>query len=108
MNITLDKPTLQANFAVPDEEIPILDLGPFLAGEDGAAEMHHTLGQIGFFYIINHSVPESLRDRMVAQTAASATYRLNRRCCLKSTSRVSAMFPTEANFRKPRRITPEQ
>ena len=70
-----DKHELQARFAVPGEEIPILDLGPFLAGEDGAAEktaaeLRYALEQTGFFYIINHGVPESLRDRMVEQTAA--------------------------------------
>jgi len=50
------------------EEIPILDLGPYFAGEAGAAEklvaeLRHAQENIGFYYIINHGVPQSLFDR---------------------------------------------
>ena len=53
----------------PQEEIPVLDMGPFLNGEPGALE---ELGQqvrwafetIGFLYITNHGVPQTLIDRM--------------------------------------------
>ncbi|NKB48402.1 MAG: isopenicillin N synthase family oxygenase [Alphaproteobacteria bacterium] len=50
------------------EEIPILDLGPYLAGEAGAAEklvaeLRYAQENIGFYFIINHGVTPSLFDR---------------------------------------------
>ena len=48
--------------------IPILDLGPYLAGAPGAlervaAELRGALTEIGFYYIVNHGMPESqIRD----------------------------------------------
>ncbi len=50
------------------EEIPVLDLAPYLAGEPGAAEklaleLRHAQENIGFYYVINHGVPQSLFDR---------------------------------------------
>lgn len=51
-----------------DEEIPILDLAPFLAGEDGAlerlaAELRYAQENVGFYFIINHGVPKELLSR---------------------------------------------
>ena len=44
------------------ETIPVIDLGPFLAGEDGALdrtakELRFALTEIGFYFIVNHGVP---------------------------------------------------
>lgn len=49
------------------DEIPVLDLGPYFAGEAGAreklaGELRHAQENIGFYYIINHGVPRSLVD----------------------------------------------
>jgi isopenicillin N synthase-like dioxygenase len=54
-----------------NEEIPILDLGPYLAGEAGArqrlgAELRHALEQIGFYFIRNHGVERRLVDAVFA------------------------------------------
>ena len=51
-----------------DEEIPILDFGPYLHGEDGAleslaAELRHAQENVGFYFIINHMVSTSLIER---------------------------------------------
>ena len=48
-------------------DIPLLDLGPFLAGELGALEataarLCHINETVGFLYIANHGVPQSLID----------------------------------------------
>ena len=45
------------------DTIPIVDLGPYLAGEPGAmervaGELRHALTEIGFYFIVNHGVPE--------------------------------------------------
>ncbi len=58
--------SLPAQFA--DEVIPILDLGPFLAGEDGArerlaGELRHAQENVGFYFVVNHGVPRDLIDR---------------------------------------------
>jgi isopenicillin N synthase-like dioxygenase len=44
------------------ETIPVIDLGPYLAGEAGALdrtaqEMRFALTEIGFYFIVNHGVP---------------------------------------------------
>src|SRR5215467_10832203 len=49
--------------AVVGEQIPILDLGPYLAGERGAldrvgAELRRAFEEIGFYFIRNHGVPQ--------------------------------------------------
>lgn len=56
------------------EEIPVLDIGDYLAGKPGeaerlAAELRDAQERIGFFYIRNHGVPQALIDAMFAETA---------------------------------------
>jgi isopenicillin N synthase-like dioxygenase len=58
----------------PDESIPILDLGPYLAGEPDAdlrlaGELRRACEEIGFYFITNHGVPQSLIDAAFAETA---------------------------------------
>ncbi|WP_158219378.1 MULTISPECIES: isopenicillin N synthase family oxygenase [unclassified Achromobacter] len=50
-----------------EEEIPVLDVGPYLAGTPGArealaAQLRHALENIGFYFIVNHGVPQKLID----------------------------------------------
>ncbi len=57
------------------EEIPVLDLGSYLAGEPGAlqrlgAELRRAFEQIGFYFIVNHGVPQSLVDARVRRSRA--------------------------------------
>ena len=63
-------------FQMADTEIiPVIDLGPYLAGAPGAIdrtaeELHFALTEIGFYFIINHGVPsEQIREvfRQVAR-----------------------------------------
>lgn len=49
------------------ETIPVLDLGPFRAGLPGARaalgrDLRHALEQVGFYFVINHGVPQPLID----------------------------------------------
>ena len=61
--------------SAPVETIPVIDLGPYLAGapdamERAAAQLRTALTEIGFYFIVNHGVPETqIRDlyRQVAR-----------------------------------------
>jgi len=49
------------------EDIPVLDLGPYLRGEPGALEataaaLRNALENIGFYFIVNHGVDQALVD----------------------------------------------
>src|SRR5260370_36789813 len=57
-----------------DKSIPILDVGPYLAGMPGAdlrlaAELRRACEEIGFYFITGHGVPQSLIDAAFAETA---------------------------------------
>jgi isopenicillin N synthase-like dioxygenase len=46
------------------DTIPIIDLGPYLAGEPGALQeagrqLRHALTEIGFYFIVNHGIPRA-------------------------------------------------
>jgi isopenicillin N synthase-like dioxygenase len=54
--------------------LPVIDLGPYLAGEPGAldraaAELRHALTEIGFYSIVNHGVPSMLVHEVYRQVA---------------------------------------
>ncbi len=56
------------------KELPILDVGPYLAGVPGAleqlaADVKLIQENLGFFAIVNHGIPQSLIDESFAQTA---------------------------------------
>ena len=56
------------------DAIPLIDLGPYLAGEPGAldraaAQLHHALTGVGFYSIINHGVPSALVHEVYRQVA---------------------------------------
>ncbi len=58
--------SIPAEFA--DEQIPVLDFGPCLAGEAGAlerlaSEIRYVQENIGFYFAINHGVPAALIER---------------------------------------------
>jgi isopenicillin N synthase-like dioxygenase len=55
------------------EEIPTLDIGPYLTGVPGgresvAAELRHISTTIGFFQLIGHGIPQSVVDEVFAQS----------------------------------------
>ncbi len=56
------------------KELPLLDVGPYLAGEPGAleqlaADVKWIQENLGFFAIVNHGIPQSLIDESFRQTA---------------------------------------
>ena len=54
--------------------IPVIDLGPYLAGAPGAInriaeELHFALTEIGFYFIVNHGVPSEQVHAVFRQAA---------------------------------------
>src|SRR5262249_54380418 len=59
------QPAASRRGSTPAQTIPVIDLGPYLADEPGAtdhaaAELRFALTEIGFYFIVNHGVPEAL------------------------------------------------
>lgn len=57
------------------DRIPVLDVGPYLAGESGARErlghdMARTAADTGFVVIVNHGIPQSLIDGCFAAASS--------------------------------------
>lgn len=55
------------------EEIPTLDMAPYLEGRAGglesvAAKLREISQTVGFFYVTNHGIPQQLIDRTFAET----------------------------------------
>lgn len=56
-----------------ERDLPVLDLAPFLAGEDGAlealaTEVRAACENIGFFFVRNHGIPDELVERQFAES----------------------------------------
>lgn len=59
---------------VSSNTIPVLDIGPYLAGEPGAqqrmtAELRQAQQNIGFYFLRNHGLPDELLERTFAAVA---------------------------------------
>jgi isopenicillin N synthase-like dioxygenase len=70
------------------DTIPVIDLGPYLAGEPGAldraaTELCHALTEIGFYAIVNHGVPAELIREVYAQIARFHAQPLDKKLAIK-------------------------
>ena len=70
------------------ETIPVIDIGPFLAGEPGALdrtakELHFALTEIGFYFIVNHGVPREKIQRTFAEVKRFHEQPLEKKLALK-------------------------
>jgi len=59
------------DYAAAEAQIPVIDFGAVFAGEPGALQrlapqVRHACEHVGFFYALNHGVPEELIDRAFA------------------------------------------
>ncbi|WCT74473.1 2-oxoglutarate and iron-dependent oxygenase domain-containing protein [Sphingomonas naphthae] len=84
------------------EEIPVLDLGDYLAGKAGAAEqlgagLRDAQERIGFFYIHNHGVPQDLIDRMFAETSRFHAQPLDRKTSIKIDEQQTGYAPMQSS-----------
>ena len=60
--------------------IPVIDYGPYFAGEPGALQrlaedLRHACENVGFFYALNHGVPQEMIDRGLPPRAGSTRCR---------------------------------
>ncbi len=84
------------------ETIPVIDLGPYLAGEPGAldraaGELRHALTEIGFYFIVNHGVPrEQIRD-VFEQVRRFHAQPLERKLALKLDKHNTGYMPMRGN-----------
>jgi len=74
MAAILPKPSRENAKGIDPNNIPILDLGPYLAGEPGAlestaAQLREVSETIGFYYVSHHGVDEALIDEAYQQAA---------------------------------------
>lgn len=86
-----------------DEEVPIVDLSEYLAGEPGSLEMtaekiRYALERIGFFYIVGHGIPWSLRDRVIALTAAFHARDVEEKLPLRFDNSLTGYMPNRAQL----------
>jgi isopenicillin N synthase-like dioxygenase len=69
---------------VSGETIPVVDLAPYLAGAPGALrraarELRHALTEVGFYFIVNHGVPQKLIRDTFAEAARFHALPLDRK-----------------------------
>lgn len=67
--------TYASSLAADDAEIPVIDLGPFLAGQPGAlarasAKVGRACEEVGFFTIANHGIDAAAVERAFAAARA--------------------------------------
>ena len=97
--VNTDRVFVKKSHPVSAEDIiPVLDLGPFLAGEPGALarlgrEVCQALEDIGFFFIKNHGVPQELVDRVFTENARFHALPLERKLSVKVDSKGIGYMP---------------
>src|SRR5882724_6489896 len=91
-----------AGVAMAIETIPVVDLGPFLAGEPGALdrtakELRFALTEIGFYFIVNHGVPRELIAATFEQVRRFHAQPLDRKLALKLNHHNTGYLPMRGN-----------
>ncbi len=86
-------------------QIPLLDIGPYLAGVEGAldkaaVELRHALENIGFYYLVGHGVPQPLIDRIFAETKRFHALPLDRKMALKLNRSNNGYMPLKGHAQR--------
>ena len=84
------------------ETIPVIDLGPYLAGEPGALEraakeLRFALTEIGFYFIVNHGVPRTQIDEVFAQVRRFHAQPIEKKLALKLDKHNTGYLPMRGN-----------
>ena len=93
--------------AVADPErvagmIPVIDYGPYFAGEKGAlghlaAEVAQACETVGFFYALNHGVPDQLIDRAFGASRRFHALPLTQKLALRLNDNNIGYLPVNAS-----------
>jgi isopenicillin N synthase-like dioxygenase len=83
-------------------QIPVIDYGPYFAGVPGAlervaGEVAHACENIGFFYALNHGVPDELIDRAFAASRRFHAMPLEQKLALKLNENNIGYLPINAS-----------
>jgi isopenicillin N synthase-like dioxygenase len=83
-------------------QIRVIDYGPYFAGAPGAlervaAEVAHACENIGFFYALNHGVPDELIDRAFAASRRFHAMPLEQKLALKLNKNNIGYLPINAS-----------
>lgn len=84
--------------ASPHVQVPVIDFGPFLRAEPDALELTATAlreasEDLGFYFIRDHGVTQSLIDRVFAETARFHALPLERKLSVRVTDKVVGYLP---------------
>jgi isopenicillin N synthase-like dioxygenase len=84
------------------ETIPVIDLGPYLAGEEGALDrtakdLHFALTRIGFYFIVNHGVPKEQIQGMFEQARRFHAQPIEKKMALKLNKHNTGYMPMRGN-----------
>ena len=84
------------------ETIPVIDLGPFLAGEPGALdrtakELRFALTEIGFYFIVNHGVPREKIQATFAEVKRFHELPVDKKLDLKIDLHSTGYMPMRGN-----------
>ena len=95
-----------------DEEIPVLDLAPYLAGTPGAlerlaGELRHAFEHIGFYFIKGHGVPQALCDQVFAEAARFHARSLDEKMKVKRNQHNVGYLPMKGATTRHSRINPD-
>ena len=88
--------------AAAASQIPVVDFGPVFADQRGALtavarEVRHACENVGFFYALNHGVPEALIDRAFAASRAFHALELGEKLKLRLNDNNIGYMPINAS-----------
>jgi isopenicillin N synthase-like dioxygenase len=91
-----------ADYQAAARLIPVIDYGPYFAGVPGAlervaAEVAHACENVGFFYALNHGVPDELIGRAFAASRRFHALALDEKLALKLNENNIGYLPINAS-----------
>lgn len=104
-------PSLPPVRADAPEEIPVLDLAPYLAGEPGAlqrlgAELRRAFEEIGFYFIVGHGVPQALVDAVFAEAERFHAQPLTDKLAIRMDDSLAGYLPIRGSTTRHSQINP--
>lgn len=110
MGLPLDQLTMPAQTPAPDEIIPVLDVGPYLAGRPGArerlaADLREACERIGFYFIAGHGIAQGVVDAVFEQNARFHALPLERKLEIKIDENVVGYLPMQGGLSRSARLT---